>query len=92
MKGFKKGFDSRRNTKGRPKGSPNKSTDEVRAMLQAFIETNVEKLQSDFDKLEPKDRLSILERMLKHILPPPLNELEKLTDEQLDELITRLKA
>lgn len=80
------------NPNGRPKGTPNKSTDELRTLLQNFIDDNMETLQADFDKLEPKDRLNYIERLLKHVLPAPLQELERLTDEQLDELITRLKA
>lgn len=79
------------NPKGRPKGTPNKSTDELRTLLQNFIDDNMETLQADFDKLEPKDRLNFIDRLLKHVLPAPLQELERLTDEQLDELITRLK-
>jgi hypothetical protein len=51
----------------------------------------METLQADFDLLEPKDRLNFIDRLLKHVLPAPLQELERLTDEQLDELINRLK-
>ena len=52
---------------------------------------NFETLQSDFDKLEAKDRLLFMERLIRHILPNPLHELERLTDQQLDEIISRLK-
>lgn len=80
------------NPSGRPKGSPNRNTEQIRERLQQFIDDNLETLQQDFDKLEPKDRISFLEKMLKHILPAPLNELEKLSEEQLQELIKRLKS
>jgi hypothetical protein len=80
------------NPNGRPKGKPNRSTDELRSLLQNFIDTNMETLQADYDSLEPKDRLNFIERLLKHILPAPLQELEKLTDEQLDILIQKLKS
>ncbi len=79
------------NLKGRPKGKPNKSTEELRGIVQAFIETNLETLQTNFDLLEPKEKLMFLDKMLKMVLPQPLNDLEKLTDEQLDELIKKLK-
>lgn len=79
------------NPNGRPKGKPNKSTDELRTLLQSFIDTNMETLQADYDALEPKDRLNFIERLLKHILPAPLQELERLSDDQLNELINRLK-
>ncbi len=61
-------------------------------MVQNFIDTNIETLQADFDQLEAKDRLTFIEHLLKHVLPAPLQDLERLTDEQLDELIERLKA
>ena len=79
------------NPNGRPKGKPNKSTDELRNLLQNFIDTNMETMQADYDKLEPKDRLTFINNLLRHVLPAPLQELERLTDEQLDELINRLK-
>lgn len=78
-------------TGGRKAGTVNRSTDELRNLLQAFIDTNIETLQADYEALEPKDRLNFIERLLKHVLPAPLQELERLTDEQLDELINRLK-
>lgn len=92
MKPFQSGDDPRRNTKGRPKGSPNKSTDELRSMFRDFLSANMERLQSDFDQLEPKDRLQFIDRVARLILPPPMHELQTLTDEQLDHLIYKLKS
>ncbi len=87
--GLQKGTTN--NPNGRPKGKPNRTTDELRAMVQNFVDNNLQTLQADFDLLEPKDRLNFIDRLLKHVLPAPLQELERLTDEQLDELINRLK-
>ena len=78
-------------TGGRKAGTANRSTDELRTLLQSFIDTNMETLQADYDSLESKDRLNFIERLLKHVLPSPIPELERLTDQQLDELINRLK-
>jgi hypothetical protein len=86
---YKKGESG--NPAGRKKGKPNRTTDQIRAMLHDFINTNIETLQTDFESMEPEKRLSFFERLLKHILPAPLQELERLSDEQLDELINRLK-
>ncbi|MDY0026907.1 MAG: hypothetical protein RBS33_13045 [Lentimicrobium sp.] len=78
-------------TGGRKQGTANRSTDELRNLLQSFIDTNMKTLQADYNKLEPKDRLNFINSLLRHVLPAPLQELERLTDEQLDELINRLK-
>jgi hypothetical protein len=87
--GLQKGMTNNRN--GRPKGKPNKNTEELRALFQSFIEVNIETLQDDFDKLEAKDRLAFIEKMARLVMPAPMNELQRLTDEQLDSLIKRLK-
>lgn len=87
--GLKKGMTN--NPNGRPRGKPNKSTDELREIVQKFLEDNLETMQKDYDSLKPVERLAFIEKLFKHVLPAPLQELERLTDEQLDELITRLK-
>ena len=83
--------DKRINRTGRKAGTPNKSTNELRLLVQDFIEHNWHTLQKSFDKLEDKDKLNFIEKLLKHTLPAPLTELERLTDEQLDALIHKLK-
>jgi hypothetical protein len=60
------------NPAGRPKGSPNRNTDEVRVMLRTFVAMNLQTIQNDFESLEPKDRLFFIEKLLRHVLPPPL--------------------
>ena len=77
---------------GRKKGTPNKTPDEIRQKVQNFISENIESIQSDFEQLEPQKRLEFLEKLLKHVLPRPLNELEKLTEDQLSELNRTIKA
>lgn len=79
-------------TGGRKPGTVNRSTDELRSLLQSFIDENMETMQADYDALDSRDRLNFIERLLKHVLPAPLQELEKLTDEQLDLLIQKLKS
>ena len=80
------------NPNGRPKGKANRSTEELRKVLHNFIDTNIEMLQSDFDSLEPKDRLNYLEKLLAHVLPKPIASLEQLSESDLDILLERLKT
>ena len=91
-KPFVKG-DSRINKAGRPKGSPNRTTEELRSLLKQFIDSNLDQLQADFDKLDPKDRLAFLDRIIKHVLPPvpPENLLEGMSDEDLEKLVKHLR-
>jgi hypothetical protein len=86
---FKKGQSG--NPSGRKPNTPNKTTDELRLLLQSFIELNLVDIQGNYDLLEPKEKLIIIEKLLKLVLPPPLHELNRLTDEQLNDLIEKLK-
>lgn len=81
---------------GRPKGSKNKTTDKIRQTFLNFIDDNLERMQTDFDQLEPKDRFKYLFEMAKFILPSVKsvefgNVLDELTDDDFEELIRRLK-
>ena len=90
MTAFKKGEG------GRPKGKPNKVTGNLREWINDFINNNREQVETDFKALEPKDRLVMFERLLKYTLPTLqatslTTGFDKMTDEQLDEIINRLK-
>ncbi|HAQ17770.1 MAG TPA: hypothetical protein DCR40_00890 [Prolixibacteraceae bacterium] len=65
--GLQKGTTN--NLNGRPKGSQNRSTEELRNTVQAFIESNIEGMQANFDQLEAKDKLLFIEKMLNYSLP-----------------------
>jgi hypothetical protein len=81
---------------GRPKGKPNKITGTLREWISSFIDNNRPQIQKDWKSLDPKDRLIMFERLLKYTLPTLQAttltvDFEKLTDQQLDEIIERLK-
>jgi DNA topoisomerase IA len=88
---FQPGYDPRRNLGGRPKGKANKGVSALREKVRKFIEENYWTIQQDFDQMESKDRLLFVERLLKHVLPPPIHPLEQLTEDQLKEVIENLK-
>lgn len=60
---------SRAGKKSTRKGVPNRINHEVRKSFQLLVENNLERLQSDIDELEPKDRIKIILDMAKFILP-----------------------
>lgn len=87
---FKKG-DERINRDGRKKGKPNRTTEQLRALVQNFIEANIDDIQSQYDQLEAKDKLLFLEKLLKVVLPPPIVSLEQLSEEDIERLINKLR-
>lgn len=78
-------------TGGRKKGTPNRTTEELRAMVQTFLEQHWETLNTDFEKLQPSQRVMFLERLISHVLPKPITDLSQLSENDLDLLIERLK-
>ncbi len=79
------------NPAGRPKGRANRSTDRLRNLLFDLINNNLDNLQTDISSLEPYQRLQMIDRLLKHILPPPMDPLERLDNDSLDMLIQKLR-
>ncbi len=67
------------NPNGRPPGVPNKSTARIRNFVTAFIEQNTPALQSEFEKLDGKDKFRVIERLLPYVLPKvePTTDPEK---------------
>ena len=91
---FKKGMSG--NPAGKPKGAKNKVTLQLRELITQFLEERFETIVSDFKKLEPKERVKFYCDLLQFGLPKLQSvsteiEFEKLTEEQLDEIIERLK-
>ncbi len=83
-------------TGGRKAGTPNKVTSDLRKAVGELIEMNWYRMQEDLNALEPKDRLMIMEKLLSYSLPKlsavtqeniTVSNLQRLTDEQLNQLI-----
>ncbi len=87
--------DGRGRLGGRSKGTPNKVTTGMREWLSDLIDNNREQMERDLQTLEPRERLHILERFMQYVLPKRQAvsasvDIDKLSDEQLDELINTL--
>lgn len=54
---------------GREAGTPNRLTKELRAALKNILHQEIELLPEHFNKLEPKDRLELLVKLLPYALP-----------------------
>ena len=84
------------NILGRPKGSKNIMSQKVREDIISFLEGSFDKIKSDFDSLRPIQRVKYYIELLNFGIPKlssttVIEEFDKLTDEQLDEIIKRLK-
>lgn len=60
-KGFKTG--------GREQGTPNKLTKELRAALKNILAKELETIPKHLEKLEPKDRLEIIVKLMPYAMP-----------------------
>jgi hypothetical protein len=56
-------------TGGRIKGTPNKDAKAIRDAFQLLVETNLDKLQKDFDELKEVDRIKYTIELAKFCLP-----------------------
>lgn len=97
MRNNKGQFAPGNNLGGRTKGSRNKTTQKIRDSFLNFIENNLERMQSDFDELDAKDRFKFLFEMSRFILPSLKaiefgNVLDELTEDEFNDLINKLKA
>jgi hypothetical protein len=84
------------NPSGRPKGSPNKTPNELRLMIGDFLKENFQEVKTAFDSLDPEKKAKVYTDLLSYGLPKLTASalsvrFEDLTDEQLDELIGKLK-
>jgi hypothetical protein len=75
---------------GRRLGAKNRTTEQFRELIKLFVESNWERLQSDFDQLKPVERLQFINSLIRHFLPDPVNP-ERLTEDQLLQIIEYIK-
>lgn len=89
-------FTKGNNAGGRTKGSKNKVTQQVRETFLQFINNNLERMQEDYNTLEPRERFKVLFDMAKYVMPTLKsvefgNVLDELSDEDFEILIDKLK-
>ncbi|MCL2726833.1 MAG: hypothetical protein FWD56_00445 [Bacteroidales bacterium] len=82
-------------TGGRVRGTPNKVGADLRAWIAKLLDDNRRVIAKDLKALEPYQRLSILTKLIDHVLPRQQAieakiDLNKLTDYQLDAIITEI--
>lgn len=71
---FKKGESG--NRKGRPKGTKNKTTEEIREVISGIVSKSVDGILKDLKSMQPIQRVTIIEKLLKYVVAPVKQEVE----------------
>ena len=86
------------NPNGRPKGTPNRVTTELRVKISEFLEKNFETIETDFEKLEPRERAQLYVKLIEYVIPKmrtfeetTLSQLYQMTPEQREKRIKELE-
>jgi hypothetical protein len=83
-------------TGGRQAGTPNKTTGVTKKVISDLLDhyNTSGKMVDDFDKLDPKDRITIAEKLMQYVMPKmqstavdmTLNDEKKTIEDTLNEL------
>lgn len=80
---------------GRKAGTPNKVTGTVKEWIAAVIDGNRKQFESDMKKLEPKDRVNALMKLLEYVVPKQASvrqriDFSSMSENELDVIVDRL--
>jgi len=73
-------------TGGRSAGTPNKITGTLKEFVANLIDQNRQQIEKDLKRIEPKERLMILERLMAYVLPKQNTNNIQLMDEQFSKI------
>lgn len=62
------GFKGTRNVNGRPKGALNKTSSQTKKIIENIVSCELENIDSLLEKLEPKDRVDALIKLLPYVV------------------------
>jgi hypothetical protein len=84
------GFKGIRNVNGRPKGAVNKTTAETKELIQKIVSNELDSITDLLEKLEPKERIDAVIRLLPYIVPKQ-SEVSITDPEPPKKLIIKIK-
>ena len=85
------------NRAGRPVGATNKLTIPIKTQLSDFLNEKIQELPAIWDKLTPRDKINFIKDLFPFYMAKLQNielqsDFDKLSDEQLDAIIEKLKT
>ncbi len=88
---FQKGKSG--NPSGRPPGVKNKTSEQIRKIIRGVLSEYLDEevLLADLQKLDSTQRITAIDRLLKHVLPPPAMDYLRLSEEDFKRLVNELK-
>jgi hypothetical protein len=83
------------NPNGRPKGKPNRVNGELRTFIQKLIDQNRKQIIIDLGKIDAKDRLNLIVKLMDFVLPKLSSgslslDIQRLPESDLDRIINEL--
>ncbi len=83
------------NPNGRKPGTPNKATSKAKDWLLSFLDEDTDLAQSDWGKLEAKDRWQLRAKLYDYITPRMKQtdlkiDVDSMTDEQVERLVNEI--
>ncbi len=79
------------NPAGRPKGAKNRTPEALRAFVQGFLFDRTADIEKAWKQLDDGQKLMYFDRLCKLILPPPVDPVLRLSDQDFDRLVNQLK-
>ncbi len=88
---FEKGQSG--NPAGRTPGVKNKTSEQIRKLVLSALSEylDADRLLNDLKKLDSPQRLMAVDRLLKHVLPPPVEPFMRLSDSDFQRLVNELE-
>ncbi len=83
--------DKNINRRGRPKRKPDTNITAIREAVMLLYAYNFERLQQALDGMKNEQFYNAMDKLLKHCLPVPENELKQLTTEDIQRIATELR-
>jgi len=88
---FKKN-DDRINRTGRPIGAKNKVSFDLRVKINDFLSENFDEVLTEFEKLDPKDKINYFIKLMEYSLPKLRStEIETKTELSLKEQLDKIE-